>query len=209
MITIPSILTIVQHPKKKQLSGVLLTKMNDGLLHIWPFVAADEERKRRWEKIYRIAGWEILDLREPLNPEDVKYHVDNWVDKARSETRLYIIASNVPFEVPGVPVEPLGTYGQTGDARAGKSWPDDWEEQGRRIFKDKRCEIEGNTLARFLRFEQSNDLVKGFHAALWLAYRFGFFKITPEQAQRAILDKAGAHPVRSMADVRGFSLHRR
>jgi hypothetical protein len=202
----PSILTIVQHPKKKQLSGVWLVKKNDGFLYTFPFVAADEERKKRWEKVYRIGAWEILDLREGLAPEDVKYHVDNWVDRVKLESRPYIIASTVPFEVPGVPVEPLGTYGKTGDARAGKSWPHDWEDQGRRIFKDKRSVLEGSTLARFLRFEQTNDLVKGFYAALWLAFRFGFFAVSAEEAQRSILHKAGARPVRSMSDVRDFSL---
>jgi hypothetical protein len=204
MINVPSVLTIVQHAKKKQLSGIWLVKKNDGLLYIAPFVAVDDEQKKRWEGLFRIGKFEILDLREPLDPEDVKYHIDNWVDIAKRESRPYLIASTVPFEVPGVPVEPFGRYGKTGDSRAGKSWPADWEDQGRRIFKDKRCELEGNTLARLLRFEQTNDLVKAFHAALWLAHRLNFFAVTAEEEQRNLLHKAGARPVRSMSDIRDF-----
>ena len=201
-----SVLTILQHPKKKQLSAVFLTRRNGGQIYVLPWVAMDDDHKKRFQ-ILRIGPWEILDLRAPLDPEDVKYYIDHWVETAKCESRPAIIASSVPIKVKGVPVEPWGQYGATADC-AGQSWPGDWEVRAREILKNHECEFEGSLLARLLNFDQGNDLTRAFHAAVWLADRFRFFAVTPEQAQQRILHQAGAHVVNGYGDLRAFSLKR-
>lgn len=199
-----SVLTILQHPKKKQLSAVFLTRRNGGQIYVLPWVAMDDDHKKRFQ-IFRIGAWEILDFRTPLDPEEVKYCIDHWVEIAKCESTPAIIASSVPIKVKGVPVEPWGQYGPTANC-AGQSWPDDWEEQARTILKAHKCEFEGSLLNRMLHFDQGNDLTKAFYAAVWLADRFRFFAITPEEAQRRLLDKGGARAVRGSRDLGAFSL---
>lgn len=185
---IPSVMTILQDKKKQQLASVLLVQ-HHGQIVVCPFLALPEERKKRFQ-LFRLDTWGILDIPNPLDPEDVRYHVDNWIGIAKENSTLVILASSVPIQVPGVKVEKFGD-----------GWPRDWEAQGRAIFKDKRCELEGTTLARLLRLDSNNDLVKAFHAALWLAFRFNFFATTPEEAEAAILRGAGARSIGG--DLRG------
>jgi len=196
MPTIDGILTIVQDKKKQQLAGVLLSKYRfGGRIHIWPYVAMTETRKKKFE-LFKLETWAILNIPEPLDEETIKFHMDSWVNAARDNTTVAIIASSIPFRFPGVKVEQF----------AGQNWPSDWEAQGKAIFKDKKAEINGSTLKQMLRYKPTDELVQAFYGALWLAWRFNFFAVTPEQAQHALLYKGGASAVSGYSDLRGGPL---
>jgi hypothetical protein len=194
---IDSVLTIFLDDKKKQLSCVQFTMSEDGL-----DCFAASVSKRPEFNLFRINTWSIWANPEPLDSETIKYRIDKWVDVARRESNLHIVATSVPISgragYPPLKIEQFGS----------ETWPANWEEQGRAIWRDfqEHIAIRSADLQRELRHDPDFDLPRAFYAALWLAFRFKFFAISPAEKMRRELARSGAHAVGDYSDLRASSL---